>query len=109
MRTTVTTALKRFFLSMLYEGRLRTFKPVTYLDRKDITLIRPFVYLPEYEIRTAVKKHKIPVVGNPCPAAGNTKRQQIKELLALINTSNPGVRDMMLTALKNTAEYSLWD
>ncbi|MDD5018398.1 MAG: ATP-binding protein [Eubacteriales bacterium] len=101
--------LETLFLSLLYEGRLRTFRPVTYLDRKGITLIRPFIYLAENDIKTAAKKHRIPYVSNPCPVSGNTKRQQIKELLGHICASNPGARDMMLTALKNTAQYSLWD
>jgi tRNA 2-thiocytidine biosynthesis protein TtcA len=98
-----------FFLSMLYEGRLRTFTPVTHLSRTGITLLRPFIYLPEKEIKAVVKKYNIPVVNNPCPAAGDTKRQEIKKLLAQISASNPQARDMIMTALKNSDQYSLWD
>ena len=101
--------LETLLLSMLYEGRLRTFRPLTYLDRKDVTLIRPFVYLSEKEIQSSVERHQIPSVSNPCPASGNTKRQKIKELLAQISASNPDARHMMLTSLKNSAQYSLWD
>lgn len=102
-------ALETLMLSMLYEGRIRTFKPVTYLDRKDITLIRPFVYLAEKEIITATKKFGFPLSFNPCPASGNTMRQKTKELLLTISKSNPDAADIMLTALKNTSQYSLWD
>ncbi len=101
--------LETLFLSLLYEGRLRTFKPVTDLDRQGITLIRPFVYLPEKEIKAAVKKHSIPIAENPCPASGSTKRQDIKKLLAQICASKPDAKEMMLTALKNPSQYSLWD
>ena len=101
--------LETLFLSMLYEGRMRTFKPVTYLDRKGITLIRPFVYLPEHEIVSSVRRHNIPTTGNPCPASGNTKREEIKELLRHISKTSPKARDILLTALKNKDEYSLWD
>ncbi len=101
--------LETFFMSLLYEGRLRTFKPVAYLDRKDITLIRPFIYLTENEIAAAAKKHALPLVKNSCPIAGSTKRQKIKELLTQISASNPGCRNTMLTALKNKEQYSLWD
>ncbi len=101
--------LETLFLSMLYEGRIRTFKPVTYLDRKGITLIRPFVYLPEHEIISSVRRHNIPTTGNPCPASGNTKREEIKELLRHISKTSPKARDILLTALKNKDEYSLWD
>lgn len=101
--------LESFLLSLLYEGRLRTFSPVTYLSRQDITLIRPFIYLPEKDVKAAVKKHDIPVVSNPCPSNGNTKRQEIKELLAVLCASSPDAREKMITALKNTRQYSLWD
>ncbi len=101
--------LETLFLSMLYEGRMRTFKPVTYLDRKGITLIRPFVYLPEHEIISSMHRHNIPYTGNPCPASGNTKREEIKGLISHISKTNPKARDTLLTALKNTDEYSLWD
>lgn len=101
--------LETFFMSLLYEGRLRTFKPVMYLNKKDITLIRPFVYLSENEIKAAAKRHALPLVKNPCPVSGITKRQEIKELLEHICASNPDVRNIMLTALKNKEQYSLWD
>lgn len=101
--------LESFLLSLLYEGRLRTFSPVTYLSRQGITLIRPFIYLPEKDVKAAVKKHDIPIVSNPCPANGNTKRQEIKELLTTICASSPDAREKMITALKNTQQYSLWD
>lgn len=101
--------LETLLLSMLYEGRMHTFKPKTYLDRKGITLIRPLVYLPESDIVTAVRRHHLPTVHNPCPASGRTKREEIKKLLAQICASNPDAKERMLTALKNTAQYSLWD
>ncbi len=101
--------LESFLLSLLYEGRLRTFSPVTHLSRQGITLIRPFIYLPEKEVKAAVKKHGVPIVLNPCPANGATKREEIKKLLAAICASSPDAREKMLTALKNTRQYSLWD
>jgi tRNA 2-thiocytidine biosynthesis protein TtcA len=101
--------LETLLMSMFYEGRIRTFKPVTYLDRMDVTLIRPLIYLAEHEIVSTVKRHDIPVVKSPCPACGTTKRQETKELLSYISKSNPKARDIMLTALKNKDQYSLWD
>ena len=37
-------------LSLIFEGRFHTFSPVTYLDRMDITLIRPLMYVDEADI-----------------------------------------------------------
>ena len=70
--------LETFFLSLFHEGRFNTFSPVTYLDRKDITVIRPLIYAPEPEIIGAVRRHNIPVVPSPCPAAGYTQREEMK-------------------------------
>ncbi len=72
-------AAETFMLSLLYEGRLSCFKPVTYLDRMDVTLLRPLLYVEEGEVRRAARE--LPVVFNPCPANGHTKRQEAKELL----------------------------
>lgn len=101
--------IETLFLSLFYEGRFNTFSPVTYLDRKDITLIRPLVYVPEPEIKRAVKRHNIPVVFNPCPANGETKRQYIKNLLLDISKDVPNVQEQILGALKKTHVRKLWD
>jgi len=101
--------LESLLMSMLYEGRMRTFKPNTFLDREGITLLRPLIYLPEKDIVSAAKRNSVPTSKNPCPASGVTKREEIKKLLAHMNASNPDASDKLLTALKNTAQYSLWD
>ena len=100
--------IESLLMSMLYEGRMRTFAPVTQLDRMGIRLVRPFICLPEKEIKAAVRRHQIPIIKNPCPASGSTKREQTKRLLAQICANNPNARDMMLTAIKNVGQYSLW-
>jgi len=101
--------LESFLMSLLYEGRLRTFAPVTNLERTGVTLIRPLILLPEKKIKSAVRRHNIPVAKNPCPASGQTKREETKRLLAHISANNPYARERMLTAIKNTSNYSLWD
>lgn len=73
--------IETLFLSMFYEGRMYCFSPVTYLDRTDLTCIRPLIYVPEDDIKGFIKANNLPIVKNPCPANGNTKRQQIKEFI----------------------------
>jgi tRNA 2-thiocytidine biosynthesis protein TtcA len=101
--------IETLFLSMFYEGRFNTFSPVTYLDRKDINLIRPMVYVPEADIKKAVSRHDIPVVFNPCPANGYTKREYIKNLLHDISGDIPNVHEQILSALKKSKVRKLWD
>lgn len=74
-------AVETYMMSLFYEGRISCFMPVTYLDRMDITLIRPMLYMEEREVRSFASKNNLPIMHNPCPANGKTKRQEIKELL----------------------------
>ena len=102
-------AIETLFLSMLYEGRIHTFHPVTHLTRKGITQIRPLVYLPEKHVIHMVKALNLPVVPSPCPANGRTKRDDVRELLNAICRRKPDARDLLLSALQNEAQYGLWE
>lgn len=101
-------AIETLFMSMLYSGRISTFLPKTYLSRKDINVIRPMIYLPEYEIVNAAKRHNIPIVESVCPANKQTKREEMKELMQHINKLVPDSRDKIITSMKNKDQLSLW-
>lgn len=88
-------------MSLIYEGRLHTFQPVTHLDKTEITVIRPLIYMNEADIIGFVHKYDVPVVKSPCPADRHTKREYIKELLQGINQETPGVKERMFTAVQN--------
>ena len=102
-------AIETLFLSMLYEGRIHTFYPVTHLTRKNITQIRPLIYLPEKHVIHMVKALSLPVVPSPCPANGRTKRDDIRDLLNEICRRKPDARELLLSALQNEAQYGLWE
>lgn len=93
-------ALETFMLSLVYEGRINCFSPVTYLDRKDITLIRPLLYTPEIYITGFASRYNLPVVKNRCPADKNTKREYIKELVKKLEKENPGFKTRLFTAIE---------
>ena len=102
-------ALETFLMSLLYEGRIHTFHPKTYMSRTGITVIRPMVYMPEKEVIHMKKQLELPVLHNPCPANGNTKRQEMKELLQELSKRYPHIEETMLSALQNDDQYSLWE
>ncbi len=93
--------VETMLLSLIYEGRFHTFSPVTYLDRMDLTVIRPLMYMNEVDVIGFVHKYKVPVVKSPCPADGYTKREYVKNLLRQLNIENPGVKERMFTAIQN--------
>lgn len=101
--------LETLLMSLIFEGRLHTFHPNTYLSRKGITMIRPMVYLPEKHVLHMVKERSLPLVRNPCPADGHSKREEVKQLLATLSKTYPHLKDYLLAALKNTQQYGLWD
>ena len=93
-------AVETFFLSLFYEGRISCFQPVTYLDRMGITQIRPLLYCGEGMIRNAAARHHLPVVHNPCPADGSTRRQEVKELVAQLSKQYPRLKDYVFGAMQ---------
>lgn len=101
-------ALETLLMSLLYEGRLHTFQPVTRFDRTPVVQIRPLIYAPEKVIVHYGRRLDLPVVASPCPANGRTKREDMKDLLDLICRRVPNARELMLSALRNTEQYGLW-
>ena len=93
--------VETMLMSLIFEGRFHTFSPITYLDRMDIHVIRPLIYMNEADVIGFVNKYDVPVVKSPCPADGNTKREYIKQLLRKLNQENPGVKERMFTAIQN--------
>ena len=86
-------------MSLIYEGRYYTFSPITYLDRMDITLIRPLIYVNECDVVGFKNLYNLPVAKNPCPNDGYSKREYIKNLIKQLNTENPGVKDRLFHAV----------
>lgn len=93
-------AVETFLMSLLYEGRLSCFQPVTELDRTGITQIRPMLYLSEGTIRNFAQRMALPVVHNLCPSDKHTKREEIKQLLAQLGETYPGVKDRIFGAMQ---------
>ncbi|HOU10834.1 MAG TPA: tRNA 2-thiocytidine biosynthesis TtcA family protein [Clostridiales bacterium] len=91
------------FLMNLFDGAaLGSFSPVTYLSRKDLTLIRPMIFAREADIARAVRRAGLPVVENRCPVDGRTERERVKRLLDELDAAYPAVREKILHALQKS-------
>ena len=93
-------AVETFFLSLFYEGRLSCFQPVTELTRTGITQLRPLLYCGEGMVRGAAARNALPVVKNPCPADGFTKRQEVKELVRELEHKYPGLKERVFGSMQ---------
>lgn len=102
-------AVETLFMSLIYEDRLHTFHPNTFLPDRGLAVIRPMVYVPEKHIVHVAKALSLPVVHNPCPQDGHSRRQEIKEMLKTLSKDHPRLKEYTLSALKNSDQYGLWD
>lgn len=99
--------IETMLLSLFFEGRFHSFSPKTKWERTGLTLIRPFIYVPEADLRGFANKYELPIVHNPCPADGHTKRQYVKNLLKTLSKDYRGIKDRMFTAIVS-ASFDDW-
>ncbi|MBP3579636.1 MAG: tRNA 2-thiocytidine(32) synthetase TtcA [Clostridia bacterium] len=93
-------AVETFMMNLFNEGRIGCFSPVTYLDRMDITVLRPLVYVPEKDIRYFINHSDLPVLQSPCPADKNSDRENIKQLLTQLDKENKGIKYRIFGAMQ---------
>ena len=93
--------IETMILSLFFEGRFYSFSPKTYLDRMDLTVIRPIMIVDEADVIGFKNRYNLPVVKSACPVDGYTKRQYAKDLLADLNRQYPGIKQRMFTAILN--------
>ncbi len=91
--------VETMLLSLIFEGRFYSFSPYTYLDRSKLSVIRPLMFIEESDVISFRNKYNLPVVKNPCPADGYTKRQYAKELLKKLDEDHPGAKERMFHAI----------
>lgn len=98
-------AIETLLMNLLFEGRIGCFQPVTYLDRTGITQIRPLLYCREDDIRRTVERLRLPVVHNPCPANGSTRRQEVKDLIHQLEGRYPDIKQKLFGSLHRYPLY----
>lgn len=93
--------IETFLMSLLYEGRIHTFSPKTYLDKSELMVIRPLMYINEGEIISFKNDMQLPVIKSPCPADGYTKREYAKQTLAKLEKETPGCKQRIFSAIEH--------
>ena len=93
--------IETMLLSLIFEGRFHSFSPKTYLDRMELTVIRPMMYVDEADLIGFQHKYNLPVAKSRCPIDGLTKREYAKDLVKQLNREHPGAKNRMFTAILN--------
>ena len=91
--------IETMLLSLIYEGRFYAFAPKTFLDRTELTVIRPMIYVSEADVIGFKNRFSLPVCKNPCPVDGKTKREYVKQLTKQLNLQAPGVKERLFHAI----------
>jgi tRNA 2-thiocytidine biosynthesis protein TtcA len=92
--------IETFMLSLLYEGRISCFKPLTYMSRANVWQIRPMVYADEKRVFALCESLKLPVIKNTCPQDKESRRHEVKELIASLETVYPDLKSKIFGAIK---------
>ncbi len=93
-------AVETYMMSLLFEGRISCFRPVTFLDRSGVTQIRPLIYCGEQKIANAASALNIPIVENPCPQDKGSKRYEIKQMLSVMCRDYPDMKSKIFGAMQ---------
>lgn len=92
--------METYLMSTVYEGRFYALQPKRPMEKGNITVIRPLIDMKEGSIAALAGRLHFPIVKNPCPVDGRTKRQEMKEALRALEKRFPGALDHFQTALE---------
>ncbi len=92
--------IETFIMSLIFEGRINCFRPVTFLDRSGVWQIRPLIYADETKIEKLANRLQLPIVHNSCPEDRDSKRREIKELLVELEKDYPDIKTKIFGAIK---------
>ena len=93
-------AVETFLLSLVYEGRISCFQPVTHMTRTGVDQIRPLLYAGEGRIANLAKALELPIVENPCPEDRGSKRYEIKQFIRTMSQTYPDLRSKVFGAIQ---------
>jgi len=97
--------VETMLLSLIFQGQFYAFPPVTWFEDTKLCVLRPMMLVEEAQVRGFCSRYGIPVMKNPCPVDGTTKRAYAKTLLAQIQKEHPGAKERLFHAIINGNIY----
>lgn len=94
--------IETFLLNIIYAGKIATISPTSYMDRSNMSLIRPLVYTKEKDIKSFIKRAGIETMPKLCPMDGSSKREYALELLKGFEKQYKFSRSNIIGAIKRS-------
>lgn len=91
-------------INMFYAGTTKTMIPKVGSTSGKLELIRPLIYIKEQDIINFTKKNEILAMACGCPIESgkvDSKRKEIKELLATLEAKNPQIKQSIFNSMRN--------
>jgi tRNA 2-thiocytidine biosynthesis protein TtcA len=93
--------IETFLLNIFFAREVSTMLPCQSYFNGEFHLIRPLAYIEDSLLKRFAREENLPVVKNPCPTAGTTKRQYIKDLIRKLDGDHRGVKENIFKAMKH--------
>lgn len=93
--------IETLFLNIFYAGEISTMVPTQSFFGGEYTVIRPLALAEKALINRFSRKESFPDFVNPCPSAGKTRRQDVKEMLEKLYRSNRKIKGNIFRALRH--------
>ena len=100
-------AVETFIMNLFDQGRIGCFSPVSYLSRKDLTVIRPLILAEEKEVKQAVRRENFPIIKSSCPVDGHTEREWAKQWVREMEHQKRDIKSQIFGAMRR-AHISDW-
>jgi len=101
--------IETLFINICYAGRIGTMKPRQSFFNGALDIIRPLSYVEKKDITRFCKLFNLPEFKNSCPSANKTKRSEIRGLLETLYKHNKHIKGNIFRSMGNIAFDYLLD
>ncbi|MDY3869017.1 MAG: ATP-binding protein [Pyramidobacter sp.] len=95
-------------MNLLRNGRFRCYQPKLWHDRAEIWVIRPLIYLTEYQIQHEINRLGIKTSQYCCKYGADTERSRTKSIIETLKGSFPSIKTSVIHALENHQTDDCW-
>ncbi len=93
--------IETLLLNIFFGREISTMLPYQSFFNGDFHLMRPLAYIEDALLKRFAREECLPVIENPCPTAGTTKRQYVKDLIKRLDKDHRGVKENIFKAMKH--------